>query len=170
MTRKYLNRNIISSTGMCLSTKTTANEFSPYNQTPRLLPPGLLQLTLPRSFPLLYCFQMLLVWAAVVAVSLPPARGNVALSERAARRQPSLSRGRLTPQQSCCLQPHNHNPSLMLSKSSAWILLYQGTQASGVFIPTNGGAGGNDTLLAAEFLLLSAPLPLGLLDLSLWFS
>lgn len=118
MTRKYLNRNLISSTGMCLSTKTTANEFSPYNQTPWLLPPGLLQLTLPRSFPLLYCFQMLLVWAAVVAVSLPPARGNVALSERAARRQPSLSRGRLTPQQSCCLQPHNHNPSLMLSKSS----------------------------------------------------
>lgn len=60
MTRKYLNRNLISKTGMSFSIKTASNEFSPYNQAPWLLPPRLLQLTLPRSFPLLYCFQMLL--------------------------------------------------------------------------------------------------------------
>lgn len=37
-----------------------ANELSPYYQTRWLLPPGRLQLTLPRGFNLLYCFQMLL--------------------------------------------------------------------------------------------------------------
>lgn len=60
MTRKYLNRNFISKTGMSFRIEMAAKESSPYNQRHWLLPPGRLQLRLLRSFHLLYCFQMLL--------------------------------------------------------------------------------------------------------------
>lgn len=83
---------------MSFSIKTAAAEFSPYNQMPWQFPPRLLQLRLPRSFPLLYCSQMLLGMSSPGSCVAATSSGDVALSERAARRQPSLSRGQLQPQ------------------------------------------------------------------------
>lgn len=130
MTGKYLNRNLISEAGMSFSIKTAADEFSPYNQRPRLLPPWLLQLRLPRSFPLLYCFQMLLGRSCCGSRVPATSPGNAAPSARPARRQRCLCRGRLTPQWSCSHTAKK--PSLLLSKShpssSRSILIYQDTQ------------------------------------------
>lgn len=136
MTGTYLNRNLISKTGMPLSTKTAANEFSPYNQTPWLLPPRLLQLTLPRSFPLLYCLQMLLGSSCSGSCVTATSTGEMWLRLRGV--SPASPGAVWQRSRAACPQPHNQNPSLLLSQSkpphSGSILPYQDSQASGVFI------------------------------------
>lgn len=140
MTRKYRNRSLISETGMSFSIKTAAAEFSPYNQTPWQFPPRLLQLRLPRSFPLLYCSQMLLDLSSPGSCVAATSTGDVALSEQAARRQPSLSRAQL--------QPQNQNPSLLLCRSKPrqlWLDSHPPRHQASGGEAANEGAGRSDT-------------------------
>lgn len=70
-----------------------ANEFSPYNQTRWLLPPGRLQLTLPHSFHLLYCFQMLLGISSSGSCVIATSTGGMRLRLTGLRGVSPASRG-----------------------------------------------------------------------------
>lgn len=74
MTRKYLNRSLISKTGMSFRIKMAANESSPYNPPCWLLPPA--ACSFPTVSICFIAFRCCLLLVPLVAVSVPPAPGE----------------------------------------------------------------------------------------------
>lgn len=131
--------------------------------------PGSCSSRFPAVFLCFIACRCCLVRAALVAVSLPPARGkcgSVCAASAQPLQGPSDSAAEL-PAHSHIIKTHpccsaRASPHTLAQFSRTKTLRHQECS----FI-TNGGAGGNDTLLPGELLLLSASHPLGLFVLSL---
>lgn len=170
MARKYLNRNLISKTGVSFSIKTAANEFSPHNQTPWLAP------TLApaaQASPQL-SFALLLSDAAGYELlwGLCPCHqhGGMRLRLRGMRGVSPASPGAAWHRGRAADTPPKTIPAAQQEQAPA--ALDESSCARTLRVRRGGCWWRNwwEWLLQGESLLLSASLPLGLLDLSLWFS